>query len=222
MEGEAMPAHWKPVDPSSGELSEFAERLRDAVSSNGYAVREITKWHGISRSTVYAVLAGERLPSQRLLEQILMHQAPRRSARSADPNWLFARQRKLEKARRSRSQPPRPPVQLGPVPEQERFAEALNTWVKNYRSHFMYWWPEGTQPGEGVSAGWLQRFLDGRAIPSESGLGALLPRECPHDMDRRLWNSCVSDHEQLQRLALDARRSRRTAREVMRILQGGR
>ncbi|WP_369780611.1 hypothetical protein [Streptomyces sp. R33] len=217
-----MTAHWKPVSPDSGELSEFAERLRDAVSSNGYSVREITLWQEISRSTVYAVLAGERLPSQLLLEQILMVEAPRRRTRSADITWLFARRAKLEKARRSRTEPPTTPVQLDPVPEQERFTEALNNWVKTYRPHFMYWWPEGTQRGEGVSAGWLQRFLDGIAIPSESGLGSLLPRERPRDMDRQLWNKCATDHDHLQRLALDARRSRRTAREVLRILQGGR
>ncbi|MFK0203453.1 helix-turn-helix domain-containing protein [Streptomyces lavendulae] len=217
-----MPAHWKPVDPASGELSEFAERLRDAVGSNGYSVREITERQGISRSTVYAVLAGERLPSQPLLEQILMVEDPRRrAARASSIAWLFTTRTNLEKARRRRSTPPRPPVELDSVPEQERFAQALNDWVTAYRPHFAYWWPEGLEGG-GVSRGWLQRFLEGKAIPSETGLWSLLPREQPRDMDLRLWNQCIAEFGRLQGLALDARRSRRTAREVLRILQGGR
>ncbi|MFH8520280.1 hypothetical protein ACH4CE_35455 [Streptomyces gelaticus] len=218
-----MPAHWKPVSSGRGELTQFAERLRDAVSHNGFPVREIASWQEISRSTVYAVLAGERLPSQEQLEGILMITFPkRRAAPAAEITWLFDARRRLEKARRKNVKPPAPAVRLGPVAEQERFTTALNDWVSKYRDHFPYWWPDSETSGGGVSRGWLQRFLDGKAIPSEGGLASLLPQDRPYQMPLELWPECVRDHDRLQDLAIEAQRSRRSAREVLRILQGGR
>ncbi|MEU8434555.1 helix-turn-helix domain-containing protein [Streptomyces sp. NPDC029216] len=217
-----MPAHWKPVSPAAGELAEFAERLRDAVSGRGYSIRQIASGQRMSRSTVYAVLAGERLPSHRQLEDLLMvHSTSRRPLPAADVNWLFATRSRLEKTRRSRAKPPMPPVQLGPVAEQQRFTQALNDWVGTYRPHFPFWWPQ-LMGGGGVSRGWLQRFLDGKAIPSESGMRSLLPEDHPPAMDRRFWDKCVEAHYQLQWMAMEARQSRRTAREVLRMLQGRR
>jgi hypothetical protein len=222
---EQMPASWKPVDPGRGKRARFAEKLRAAVQMTGQPVAEIAAEAGISRATVYAVLAGHRLPNQRLLQAMLAAEPGTRRRHDIPtslslPVLLKERDRLALEEQRT-SVPPAPPVKVGVVPEHRAFADALNAWVTKYRTSFSYYWPEDDL-AEGMSRGWLQRFLEARAIPSEHGLGTLLPREKPRRMSPDQWQACIREHDELQSLAMEARRARRAAQAVARALQSGR
>ncbi|MFI6771176.1 helix-turn-helix transcriptional regulator [Streptomyces sp. NPDC050355] len=224
-----MPARWKPVDPKLGKQGRFAEKLREVLTIRGLQPAEVAKDASVSRATVYAVLAGHRIPSVSLVESMA---GPRyyRSAGRPLPSRLrlpvlLKERDELEKEQRRRSFPPAPPVEVGILAEQKAFAEALAAWVKRYRPYFPHYWPEplaGYGPGErGMSLGWLERFLAAQAIPSELGLYRLLP-ERPDATAEPVFRQCAADLDRLQILAAEARRARRAAREVARILRGGR
>lgn len=94
-------------------------------------------------------------------------------------------------------------------------------WVQKYRGHSPYYWPEHIRATRGGPRGWMQRFPEGHAIPSEVGLGNLLPDEVPATMPNQPWRACCKEPDQLQNLAIEARRARQRAREVLRILERG-
>jgi transcriptional regulator with XRE-family HTH domain len=225
--GGPMPAHWKPVDPRHGKLGKFANKLREVVHLRGVAPAEIAFLAGVSRATIYAVLAGERLPSVELLDCILgvrfpdAAKDPKPLPRRLSPRTLTEQRDRLERDARHSAPPPARPVHVGATPEQKRFTDALNEWVEKYRNEFPYYWPEGIMGQGGVSRGWLQRFLEGRAIPSEHGLGSLTPQEKPPGMEKGRWLQCLREHEKLHVLAFEAHRARRAAQAVVRTLQNG-
>lgn len=217
-----MPARWKPVDSQYGKRGEFAEKLREVLLARGITAAEIAATAEVSRATVYAVLAGHRLPSVRLLEDILGLRpgAPRRTDTAVVSGLLKERDR-LDRHQRRTARPPTPPVRVGVVPEHQVFVDALNEWVAKYRPQFPYYWPESDDGlGGWMPRGWLQRFMEGRAIPSEHGLSLLQPYEKPPKMPQDVWQTCIEEHDQLDRLAFEARRARRAAREVLRALGG--
>jgi hypothetical protein len=111
---------------------------------------------------------------------------------------------------------------VGITPEQQKFAHALNKWVDEYRKYFPYYWPDDFMSERRMTRGWLQRFLECRAIPSEVGLNKLFPEEKPPRMTGKRWVQCQKDHTQLHHLAFEARRARRAAQAVARTLQGRR
>jgi transcriptional regulator with XRE-family HTH domain len=224
-----MPAHWKPVKAEHGRRGKFAEKLREVVRLRGMAPAEIAALAGVSRATVYAVLAGERLPTQELLHSIagttLQPATDRESKplpRRLSPRVLAEQLDRLEREARRSAPPPAPPVRVGITPEQRAFAEALNKWVDEYRDEFPYYWPEDVMSYKRITRGWLQRFLEGRAVPSEVGLNGLIPDERPPSMAGKRWLQCQKDHRQLHQLAYEARRARRAAQAVARTLQGRR
>ncbi|AZS76173.1 hypothetical protein DDE74_39830 [Streptomyces lydicus] len=220
-----MPAQWKPVDPKLGKRADFAEKLREVLIIRGLRPAEIAKRAGVSRATVYAVLAGHRVPTASLVEKMTEHHYGddgRPLPTHLRLPTLLKEREQLELEQRRQSSPPAPPVEIGVLPEQEAFAAALRGWVEQYRPHFWPWWPERDDGRGGVSLGWLERFLAAQAIPSEHGLFSLMPDERPGRMPEELWWQCGSDLDQLQILATEARRARRAAREVSRILHGGR
>ncbi|MFC9118157.1 helix-turn-helix domain-containing protein [Streptomyces sp. NPDC057092] len=222
-----MPAHWKPVRAVHGRRGKFAEKLREVMHRRGVSPAEIAAQADVSRATVYAVLAGERLPTQHLLDCITAYtrvgeRQPTPLPRRLAPQELAKQLDRLQREARLNAPPPAPVVRVASTQEQQKFTEALNRWVEEYLEDFPYYWPESEIGEKGVTRGWLQRFQEGRAIPSEIGLGRLVPVEKPPKMSGIRWMRCLEEHDNLQRLAFEARRSRRAAQAVARILQGRR
>ncbi len=94
-----------PLDPEDGPLARFAlelQRLRDKAGFRAMRIDAIAVRYGIARSTLYAVMAGRRMPSPPVLEA-LVH------AWGGDPDeWVARRSATLTELGRPQDQDRRP------------------------------------------------------------------------------------------------------------------
>jgi len=102
-----VPRRPAPLDPASGPVERFAAELRalrDRLGSAAPSTAALAEAAGIPRSTLYAVLAGKRVPSEMVLTSLV-------EAYGGDvAEWLARRTRVLEELAPPRSTSvPRPP-----------------------------------------------------------------------------------------------------------------
>lgn len=203
-----MPAHRKATRPDrSGRL---ARDLRALVENAG-TVSEIAKRVGVGRSTLHAVLAGDRLPDPHLLIRLVQECRGARMSHNTTfyvrlgaetKHWLAA----LKGARAERetlrpAAPRRPAVTVPRLRAEEALTEAVRAELALVRLNTENWrarWPRGITPG------WIERYRTGRSIPSPDAAALLL-----HLLRRAGGPPPTHD---LVALAESARRARATAR----------
>lgn len=204
-----MPARWKPV--REGPRAAFANRLREVVHAQSLPVSSLAEECRTSRATLYAVLAGERLPTRWLLEELL----DQCRVTSKTRRELLVLWERLSMQERSQRRPPAPPVKVGVVPEQQAFAEAFAAFIEKYRHDVLLW-------TSALGEGHLQRFVEGRAIPSPGTLYFILYGVVkPSTVSDRRWREIHRELDELIYMAIRARYARRQVRDVLRRLQGG-
>ncbi|NUU26431.1 MAG: hypothetical protein HOV68_33745 [Streptomycetaceae bacterium] len=202
-----MPARRKP--PKDGKQGELAAGLRELVYNAG-TVREIANRVSVSRATLYAVLAGDRLPTSHLVMTLVPECRGIRLFRGVTVDMHIGAETRrwlalLTEARAERDLVRGPtvrraPVDVGRLPEEEALTEAIRAELERApvdTEHWQFTWPRELTPGR------VERYRTGRTVPSPENAKALM---------RLLYQEPGLPKHDLVALAVAAKRARVTAR----------
>ncbi|MFG2698848.1 helix-turn-helix domain-containing protein [Kitasatospora sp. NPDC048407] len=200
--------------PASAGGVQFAELVRDLIGTTGMSVTEFAGHAYVPRSSLYKVLAGQRIPSRDFIERLYMALEEHSALPGQELAPLIQQlidlhhdlRRALPKPRR-----PAPAVHVEVLPQQTELALAFTAFLAELarREVDLY-------SVDWVERRWLQRYAQGDNIPSWDTLFDLfqalekLGVENAWDLVRPLRN-----------LATAARRARAEKRRWARVLAGG-
>ncbi|MFD4659642.1 helix-turn-helix domain-containing protein [Kitasatospora sp. NPDC058444] len=200
--------------PISAGGAQFAELVRELISTTGLSVTELAEDAAVPRSSLYKVLAGQRIPSRGFMDLLSWSLEKHSTLLGQERSVLIEQLLELHhELRRALPKPrkPAPAVHVEVLPQQVELAAAFTAFLEELERREVDLCADSW-----IERDWLRRYARGDNIPSWSTL---------YDFINLLEKRGVEDAKNLvyplQNLAEAALRARAEARRWARVLAGG-